>query len=89
MFWIKKQEITLEDMSKKIVLERVTLFGGRRRLKFIETAIPAPTSQLEDKVISVTRRRRAWRFRFTNPIRTYYYKKNSKGDWIEIGSVIP
>ena len=89
MFWMKKQEIALEDTSKKIVLERVTLFGNRRRIKFIENTLPSTSHSIGGNVISVTCRRRGWRFRFTNPIQTIYYKYTEKGQWVQIGSVLP
>lgn len=89
MFWMKKQEIALEESGKKIVLERVTLFGGRRRIKFIEHTLPSTSHSVGGKVISLTCRRRGWRFRLANPIQTIYYKYTEKGQWVKIGSVLP
>ncbi len=89
MFWMKKQEIELEDNSKKIVLERITILGKRQRLKFIETRPPSLTRSPETNVMSITRRRKGWRFRITYPIITIYYKKNSKGEWSQIGTALP
>ena len=89
MLWMKQSEISLEDNSKKIVLERVTLFGHRRRIKFIETTSPTNHQSSENYIASVTQRRSGWRFRIKHPIRTTYYKKNTKGEWILIGTVFP
>ena len=88
MFWIKKAEIALKDNAKKIVLERVSLFGRRQQVKFIETALPHNHSS-QDNIISITQRRRGWRFRYKYPLRTTYYKKNENGRWVQIGTVFP
>ncbi len=89
MIWLKKQEIELEDKSKKFVLERTGLFGSQRRIKFIERPFPPQAHSIGTNVISITRRRRGWRFRMTYPIITLYYKRNAKSEWVQIGSVFP
>ncbi|WP_447971286.1 hypothetical protein [Nitrospira sp. M1] len=89
MFWIKKVEVTLENNMKKIVLERPSFLGPRRRIKFIESTLPTMICSAETNVISITHRRRGWRFRIRYPLQTTYYKKNPKGKWIQIGTVYP
>ena len=89
MIWLKKQETVLEDNSKKFVLERTGVFGGQRRIKFIERPFPPKANSTATNVISITRRRHGWRFRMTYPIITLYYKRNTKGAWVQIGSVFP
>lgn len=89
MFWIKTVEVKLENEMKKIVLERPSLFGPRRRVKFIETTLPAMIRSADTNVICVTHRRRGWRFRLKYPLQTTYYKRNPMGKWIQIGKVYP
>ena len=89
MIWLKKQETVLKDNSKKFVLERTGLLGGHRRIKFIERPFPPQVPSIGTNVISITRRRRGWRFRMTYPIITLYYKRSAKGEWVQIGSVFP
>ncbi|GJL66580.1 MAG: hypothetical protein NPIRA05_15510 [Nitrospirales bacterium] len=89
MFWIKKVDVKLKDERRKVVLERSSLFGPRRRIKFIETTLPSMIRLADTNVISVTHRRRGWRFRLKYPLQTTYYKRNPKGKWIQIGKVYP
>ena len=87
MLWIQKGEVSLDHHRKKIVLERFSFWGHRRRLKFIEMSQPFVDPSIEDDIISVTQRRVGWRFRYKHPLKKTFYRKNAGGDWIPIGSV--